>query len=97
MVKDDGLNLFINNAGYGSGQTLHELTSEEMRQNYEVNCVAPLMLTKVGSVCQPRSLDVPVLQGYQYLCYLTAILSDILIFGYIKLTNILLHCTQLVF
>ena len=59
MVREDGLNLFINNAGYISGQTLHELTSEQMRHNYEVNCIAPLMLTKVGLVL---SCIYPVLQ-----------------------------------
>ncbi len=54
-VGDDGLNLLINNAGVlpneraaskamasGSG----ELTPDMMREAFEVNCVAPLFLTK---------------------------------------------------
>ena len=50
MVKGNGLNLLINNAGAASRQLLHELTSEQMRHLYDINCVAPLMLAKVGSV-----------------------------------------------
>ena len=50
VVKGNGLNLLINNAGLGSNQPLHELSSEQMRHSYDVNCVAPIMLTKVGRV-----------------------------------------------
>ncbi|KAF0291959.1 C-factor [Amphibalanus amphitrite] len=46
VVKGDGLNLLINNAGFANNQPLHELTSEQMRHMYDVNCIAPIMLTK---------------------------------------------------
>ena len=50
VVKGDGLNLLINNAGVVSNQPLHELDSEQMRHNFDINCLAPVMLTKVGTV-----------------------------------------------
>ena len=49
VVKGNGLNLLINNAGATSRQLLHELTSEQMRHMFDINCVAPLMLAKVSS------------------------------------------------
>ena len=60
VVKGSGLNLLINNAGLSSNLPLHELTSEQMRHNYDVNCVAPIMLTKVS---RERSADAAVASG----------------------------------
>lgn len=36
------IDVVVNNAGYGVGGTLEELTPEEIRQNFEVNVFAPM-------------------------------------------------------
>jgi len=46
VVKGNGLNLLINNAGMLTSLPLHQLDSSDMRRNYDVNCVAPMMLSK---------------------------------------------------
>jgi len=47
VVEERGLNLLINNAGVSPrGQSLEELTPEQMTETFEINSVAPLMLTK---------------------------------------------------
>lgn len=47
LVGDAGLNLLINNAGYLPRNTLlDQVTPEDMRQAFEVNCVAPLFLAR---------------------------------------------------
>jgi NAD(P)-dependent dehydrogenase (short-subunit alcohol dehydrogenase family) len=46
---ENGLNLFINNAGYMAETRqlgLEDVTAEDMIHSFEVNCVAPLLLTR---------------------------------------------------
>jgi NAD(P)-dependent dehydrogenase (short-subunit alcohol dehydrogenase family) len=38
------IDVVVNNAGYGIGGTLEELTLEEIRQNFEVNVFAPMIV-----------------------------------------------------
>jgi len=46
-VGDDGLNLFINNAGLlPQNRDLVSVTPQAMRDAYEVNCIAPLFLSR---------------------------------------------------
>ena len=43
-----GLNLLINNAGIMRYKGLKDTTAEDMMEQYKVNTIAPLMLTKVS-------------------------------------------------
>ncbi|ESO11117.1 hypothetical protein HELRODRAFT_194898 [Helobdella robusta] len=45
-VGDGGLNLLINNAGIFDVSALDVISREKMKQSFEVNCVAPLMLAR---------------------------------------------------
>lgn len=48
VVKNDGLNVLINNAGVTTKFTRINLVKpEQLIENFTVNTVAPLMLTKV--------------------------------------------------
>ncbi len=45
--KENGLNLLINNAGIlPKDVPLSEVTAASMREGFEVNCLAPLFLTR---------------------------------------------------
>ncbi|CAG2114161.1 unnamed protein product [Medioppia subpectinata] len=46
IVGDRGLDTLINNAGMGIASKLDAVTADDMMTNFEVNSVAPLMLTK---------------------------------------------------
>ncbi|CAG2177925.1 unnamed protein product, partial [Oppiella nova] len=46
IVGDQGLDTVINNAGILLDKRLDSVTAEDMLKNFEVNSVAPLMLTK---------------------------------------------------
>ncbi|CAG2176145.1 unnamed protein product, partial [Oppiella nova] len=46
IVGDRGLDTLINNAGIFLWKKLDSVTAEDMIENFEVNSVAPLMLTK---------------------------------------------------
>ncbi|XP_014736172.1 PREDICTED: C-factor-like [Sturnus vulgaris] len=46
-LKDQGLNLLINNAGISSHATLHSLDSQEMLDVFATNAVGPLQVVKV--------------------------------------------------
>jgi len=47
IVKDQGLNLVIQNSGYlADNRELDNITPEDMIYSYEVNCVGPLFLTR---------------------------------------------------
>ncbi|RWS05174.1 hypothetical protein B4U79_01861 [Dinothrombium tinctorium] len=46
VVKDNGLNLLINNAGVYVRGDLERTTPEGMMESFSVNTIAPLMLTK---------------------------------------------------
>uniref|UniRef100_A0A3B3U446 Si:dkey-12e7.4 n=1 Tax=Poecilia latipinna TaxID=48699 RepID=A0A3B3U446_9TELE len=46
LVKDEGLNCLINNAGINVVAELHSVTAEKMMENFHTNAVAPLMITK---------------------------------------------------
>lgn len=46
IVGDKGLSLLINNAGIALRSSLDDVTPEKMLENYEVNVVAPLILSK---------------------------------------------------
>ncbi|CAG2168022.1 unnamed protein product, partial [Oppiella nova] len=46
IVGDQGLDTLINNAGIAITTLLDSVTAEDMLKNFEVNSVAPLMLTK---------------------------------------------------
>ena len=51
VVGEAGLNLLINNAGLlPTNRDLVSVTPEDMRQAFEVNCVAPLFFTKVSYI-----------------------------------------------
>jgi len=45
-VGDTGLNLLINNAGIMFGDSLDKVSKETMMENFEVNVVSPLLLSK---------------------------------------------------
>ncbi|KAM6252995.1 C-signal-like [Porphyrio hochstetteri] len=45
-LKDQGLNLLINNAGVSSHATLHSLDSQEMLSAFATNVVGPLQVTR---------------------------------------------------
>lgn len=45
-VGDSGLNLLINNAAVCSRDALDEVSKETMLENFEINVVSPLLLTK---------------------------------------------------
>lgn len=45
-VKDEGLNLLINNSGRLCRGGIEEVTREEMALHYEVNAIGPLMVAK---------------------------------------------------
>ena len=47
IVKDDGLNLLINNAAFTPKSALEQVTPEEMARVYSVNTIAPVMMTQV--------------------------------------------------
>jgi short-subunit dehydrogenase involved in D-alanine esterification of teichoic acids len=50
VVKDEGLTCLFNNAGISPRASFHgipRLKVSELMETFEVNCVAPLMLTKV--------------------------------------------------
>ena len=46
IVGEHGLNLLINNAGIALRGSLENITPEQMLENYEVNVVTPLILSK---------------------------------------------------
>ncbi|XP_078277260.1 C-signal-like [Rhinoraja longicauda] len=46
VLKDNGLNLLINNAGVNFGGDLNEITPEIMMKTYSTNVIAPVMVTK---------------------------------------------------
>lgn len=47
VVGEEGLNLLVNNAGVlPSNRTLATVTAADMRAAFEVNCLAPMFLTK---------------------------------------------------
>ncbi|CAG2178124.1 unnamed protein product, partial [Oppiella nova] len=46
IVGDQGIDTLINNAGIAITTFLDSVTAEDMLKNFEVNSVAPLMLTK---------------------------------------------------
>lgn len=49
IVKDDGLNVLLNNAGISTRTTrLDHAKSEDISTVFETNAVAPVMLTKVS-------------------------------------------------
>ncbi|GIX94947.1 c-factor [Caerostris extrusa] len=45
-IGESGLNLLINNAGIALRNNLENVTKEAMMENFEVNAVSPLLLTK---------------------------------------------------
>ncbi|KAL4226006.1 hypothetical protein ACF0H5_013993 [Mactra antiquata] len=46
VVKDDGLNLLINNSGIVDRSNIEETTRDKMRECYEVNAIGPLMMAQ---------------------------------------------------
>lgn len=49
-VGDTGLNLLINNAGMALRDSIDTVSRETMVENFEVNAVSPLLLTKVSCI-----------------------------------------------
>ena len=56
-LEGRGLNLLINNAAITKRLKLEEVTRAAMMEIYEVNCVAPLMITKVFRRLSLRPID----------------------------------------
>ncbi|XP_051888174.1 C-factor-like isoform X1 [Pristis pectinata] len=46
VLKNNGLNLLINNAGINLGGGLNEITPEIMMKTYTINVIGPMMVTK---------------------------------------------------
>ncbi|XP_032406882.1 C-factor [Xiphophorus hellerii] len=46
LVKEEGLNCLINNAGIKVVADFHSVTAEKMMESFHTNAVAPLMITK---------------------------------------------------
>lgn len=46
IVGNDGVDLLVNNAGVAIRSNLETVTPKDMLTNFEINAVAPLMLTK---------------------------------------------------
>ncbi|KAM9855030.1 C-signal [Aulostomus maculatus] len=46
LVREEGLNCLINNAGINVVADFHTVTAEKMMENFQTNAVAPLMVTK---------------------------------------------------
>ncbi|XP_054888206.1 C-factor [Poeciliopsis prolifica] len=46
LLKEEGLNCLINNAGINVAADFHSVTAEKMMENFHTNAVAPLMITK---------------------------------------------------
>ncbi len=52
LVGDQGLNILFNNAGTLTWNTFETVTAEVMAKEFEVDCIGPVMITKVYSgVC----------------------------------------------
>lgn len=52
IVGDHGLNLLMNNAGFVTPSAkLEDVKAEQFIDNFSVNTVAPILLTKVYIVC----------------------------------------------
>lgn len=49
IVKDDGLNVLLNNAGVYLEKGKPEATKDDMINTFEINSVAPIMLTRVST------------------------------------------------
>ncbi len=45
-ILDEPIDVLINNAGLFTNETLHDLDSDRIRAQFEVNAVAPLMVTR---------------------------------------------------
>lgn len=61
VVKDDGLNVLFNSAGISPRSSffgMSKLKVSELMDVYAVNCVAPLMLTKVSLLKQPKLIKI---------------------------------------
>jgi len=52
ITESTGLNLLINNAGILDESTLslESTTKESLRKHFDVNTIAPLLITKVGNM-----------------------------------------------
>lgn len=48
IVKDDGLNVIFNNAGIFPNKDRSHSTRDDLMTTFEINSVAPVMLTRVG-------------------------------------------------
>ncbi|EDV25352.1 uncharacterized protein TRIADDRAFT_23818 [Trichoplax adhaerens] len=59
-VKDNGLNLLINNAGICYRATLNTITEEILLQHYRVNTLGPLMIAKS---CRPLLQQASAIHG----------------------------------
>ncbi|XP_072921687.1 C-signal-like isoform X2 [Hemitrygon akajei] len=48
VLKNDGLNLLINNAGINIDGGLNDITPEMMTKSHTINVIGPMMVTKAG-------------------------------------------------
>lgn len=48
IVKDEGLNVILNNAGVFLDKGKPESTRDDLMNTFEINSVAPIMLTRVS-------------------------------------------------
>lgn len=57
-MKDDGLNVLFNNAGYSPKSTrINMVKAEQMMETFQVNTVGPIMLTKVVKKKESKTLN----------------------------------------
>ena len=47
LGKDQGLNILLNNAAVANGDNVEKVDTESMLENFRINAVGPLMVSKV--------------------------------------------------
>ncbi|XP_072024633.1 C-signal-like [Amphiura filiformis] len=72
-IGDRGLNVLFNNAGILTNRKFHEVTAEEMRKDYEVDTIGPLMLTKAFYPLLKKAADSSQVKGLS--CTRAAVLN----------------------
>ncbi|XP_072024640.1 C-signal-like [Amphiura filiformis] len=63
-VGDRGLTVLFNNAGILTNRSFEKVTAEEMREDYEINCIGPLMVTKAFYPLLKKAADTSQVKGF---------------------------------